>query len=993
MSGGEAKVEEELYRLATNVLESKSFVIEGVQFEQIHPQFRVDSGIADLMLPIRPSKPLLIIECKRKVEAGRASSKNFDPLSNRVITQALTYAVLSGASLFGTTNGKVFALFITPQRGESFSIERHRLYMKEIQLKIETVEEILTLVARWKSGISVAKTPLDIAFVLRLRSFVNYLAQELLPAIESKLEVDRVFRKNFEDFAQAVAGIPVSAYARESAYILMNKIIFYKILSRYYGKMSALRPMTGLDSDAYLARLNDYFSEAMRVTKDFEPVFSTGIYDEAPLPNEDIVLDEINSFIEEMDKYKLEEISSDIVGVIYEELIPADERHQLGQFYTPPQICELLTKWAIREPTDRVLDAASGSGTFTVKAYRVLKDKKAITGDAHKEILAQLSAIDINSFPGHLTAMNLAMRDVRHPTSDMNIVVEDFFNIAPNQKIMAPFRVRGASGEKPREIIIPKVDVVVANPPYTRWTQLTETSRNAIQRAIGPTIRQYKLTAGRVRSEPMIYVHFIIHATDFLTNGGRLAMIVSNNWLQTEYGIKLGAFLLDNFKVKAVIDFASRLFPVPLVATNVFLLEKESDPAKRNENDTVFLYVTENLDVKDILAMIDPQSKATKALKNTMRQGDIDRDRKWISAFFGGQRFEKTIGLSKYATQMSNLFEPLRGNTKWARWAVENGSRLDLGANDFFYLDKGTVAQWGLENQVVPALISGRYSKNFSYLKTDWTRLRDRDAKAYLLVVNAPRSSLPKRVREYIEWGETQCRTREGKLAPQSDACVERAQQRRVFKGWYDIGGIDPAPIFGTYYAQYRHRFGLATFPIALDTDILAFLPKKRMNAKHLKATLAYLNSTFFQLLIETSGPSKGGGLLGLEIGQAEKLPIINAGKISTTLLERLSSLFDELERNSRKIGGAERENKLRLLSPVYAQIDTEVARLFGFDTQDIDNVGNLVSLLRERRTSRSKEAEPEVLRGEDAPRIRLPRRISRRIEQAEPSARLDRWT
>ncbi len=108
MTSREAKVEEELYRLIKNVLISKNYEIEGVKFGDIEPQFRVNAGIADLMLPIKPKVPRLVIECKRKKETvkGLAEARVFDPLGHLVIDQALDYAVHCGATRFATTNGK-----------------------------------------------------------------------------------------------------------------------------------------------------------------------------------------------------------------------------------------------------------------------------------------------------------------------------------------------------------------------------------------------------------------------------------------------------------------------------------------------------------------------------------------------------------------------------------------------------------------------------------------------------------------------------------------------------------------------------------------------------------------------------------------------------------------------------------------------------------------------------------------------------------------------
>src|SRR5947199_10168866 len=108
MTSREAKVEEELYRLIKNVLISKNYDIEGVRFGDIEPQFRVNSGIADLMLPIKPKVPRLVIECKRKKETvkGLAEARVFDPLGHLGMDQALDYAVHSGSTMFETINVK-----------------------------------------------------------------------------------------------------------------------------------------------------------------------------------------------------------------------------------------------------------------------------------------------------------------------------------------------------------------------------------------------------------------------------------------------------------------------------------------------------------------------------------------------------------------------------------------------------------------------------------------------------------------------------------------------------------------------------------------------------------------------------------------------------------------------------------------------------------------------------------------------------------------------
>ncbi|MEM3737606.1 MAG: N-6 DNA methylase [Candidatus Bathyarchaeia archaeon] len=514
----EAKVESEFYRLIKNVLDKHGYVIEGVRLENVETQYPVNSGRADLAVLLDSRRPLAIIECKRKLEAARAyvERRDFDPLSSKVIDQAKLYAVNSGAPLFATTNGKVFALFTMPERGEPFRIDRHRLLVKDIQLREEAVEEILKVIVEWHAGIVIPRTPVDWTFIIRLRSFVEWLAPYLKRVIKEKLTRDKEFISKFEELRKEAGETTPEVLAREAAYILMNKIIFYKILERHYGLIK-LSPISTPNGSQYVKTLNSFFTRAVEETKDFEPIFFAGFYDLIPLPDDEYVLEEVNTFIGDMDTYRLEEIESDVVGFIYETLIPEVERHQLGQFYTPPQIAELITRWAIRSPDDKVLDPGCGSGTFLIKAYKVLRELKGRTkrGNLHEETLRQLYAFDVNPFPTHLTAMNLAMRDIKSPTSEMNVIRTDFFHRHPKESVLCPYAVRTPAGEVRREIFIPQVDAVVANPPYTRWTEIPEPTKKAITSKIGDALRRYHLTA-RVSQgiEPGIYIHFIIHGTN-----------------------------------------------------------------------------------------------------------------------------------------------------------------------------------------------------------------------------------------------------------------------------------------------------------------------------------------------------------------------------------------------------------------------------------------------------------------------------------------------
>jgi len=996
----EARVESELYRLLENVLDKRGHTIEGVRFEDVETQYRIDNKRADLALVLTDKKPLLVIETKRKFEMKGyyREERKIDPTSRIVIDQALWYAVHCGSPFFATTNGKAFALFTVPERGERFSYERHRILIKEITLTETFTEELLSTVAKLHTKAPVAITPLDWAFVVRLRSFVDWFAEAVAPHIKTRLRVDDSFRKAYQKFAEEVGLRPDALHlAKEMSYVLMNKIVFYKVLERYYKELGArkLKPISAPDSRIYLNILSGFFKKAVEVTKDFEPVFYAGIYDEIVVPDDRFVLDEVNAFIDDMDHYRLEDLGSGVVGFIYEELLPAEERHKLGQFYTPPPIAELITKWAVTAPDDRVFDPGCGSGTFLVKAYGKLlelKGYKEPTEKAHKEILEQLFANDINPFPLHLTALELASRFIKAPSSEMNTILSDFFRIRPSAKYKTSYTITTPAGQRKREVQIPEFDAVIANPPYTRWVEIPTGTRSSIQEVIGEKLKDYGL-AGGIGNETGIYVHFIIYANEFLKQNGRLGMIISNSWLQSDYGINFVNFLLDHFKVRAVVDFNQRLFRIPLIATCVLFLEKEETVEKRDSNRTAFVYIDKEAEVEEILdAVENPEGWKSRFIINTVKQSELPRNDKWIKMMFKTDEVEKAVQNSALVTRLSCVLDPRYGNISGV------SSRGGSGADRFFYLTKKEAEKWNLPaDSLYPLLISPRYSKFFTFTERDWRHLANEGKPSHVFICHKQRTELNPSVESFVKWGETTTlvRVKEGgepRTANQSTASKAREKSKNFF-GWYDLGGILPAQVYTLRRAQYHHRFILSFMRIAFDDSLITLVPKENgvISQKKLEAMLAYLNSDFSRFFVETYGRPTGGGVIELDVNSVARLPILNVNELTRKDVKKLSDSFKKLESETRKTTGADTVENLERIQPIIDAINTTVAEILNIEKDIVQYLVSLVKVLADRRTSRIIEARPESIKGDEEPRIRPPKKTEK-TRKEDTSIPLDRF-
>lgn len=686
----------------------------------------------------------------------------------------------------------------------------------------------------------------------------------------------------------------------------------------------------------------------------------------------------------------------------YEELIPDEERHRLGQFYTPPPIAELIVNWAIRTAKDVVLDPAVGSGTFPVKAYKRLMELKMEKGKTyknelelgtlHKGILSQLYTDDINPFPAHLTSLNLAMRNVRNPTSEMNIIVEDFFNLRSRMEVFAPYVIKSPKGEIRRHIAIPAFDAIIANPPYTRGVEINKSTKKSIDNSIGEVLKDYKLSGG-ILNETGIYIHFIVHAFDFLKKHGRIGMIVSNSWLQTEYGICFCNYLLDHFKIKAIIDFNQRLFRIPLVATCVILLEREDDFERRNNNNTVFLYVNEDSKVDQILDAIDnPQSWSSKFLINTITQANLPKNAKWVKEFFDTEKIETALSSSLLLLPVSSLFEPRFGNI------IGVTARGGTGADKFFYLSTQAAKKWHIpEEYLVPVLVRSRYSKFFTFTEEDWESVKNKGKPCYAFICHRPKNSLPDAVQEYIHWGETTelVRVREDekpKTAIESLASMAREKARKKYFGWYDIGGVLQAAIYVSRRAQYVTRFVLSKKEkVALDDGFITLIPKKEMTQQQLSVTLAFLNSSIGRFFVEIYGRSTGGGVIELDDKSTGKIPLINFEKLSDEQNNELRDLFTKLENKTREIGNAETQQSLENLQSIIQEIDQKLEIILKLEHPIIEKILEITQFLYQRRVARTENANPESIKGEEEPKISLPKKVKKE-QKSNFDRQITRW-
>jgi hypothetical protein len=95
-------------------------------------------------------------------------------------------------------------------------------------------------------------------------------------------------------------------------------------------------------------------------------------------------------------RFRLHDVEIDVLKLLYEALIDRDQRHGLGEYYTPDWLAAKIVRQAVDKPLEQhVLDPGCGSGTFLFHAIRRYLDaarEAGIDPETHAERACELIA-------------------------------------------------------------------------------------------------------------------------------------------------------------------------------------------------------------------------------------------------------------------------------------------------------------------------------------------------------------------------------------------------------------------------------------------------------------------------------------------------------------------------------------------------------------------------------------------------------------------------
>lgn len=215
---------------------------------------------------------------------------------------------------------------------------------------------------------------------------------------------------------------------KAAAYLLLNQVVFYRILSAGRGYSKIQRDKIKSPSD--LKSL--YFDEVLK--DDYQAVFN---FDVASLFKQNS-LKFILDMIKIIEKVEPENFTRDLLGNIFHRLIPQDVRKPVAAYYTNPMAARLLAALAVNDPRDKVADFACGSGTLLMAAYEAKANLlgRSFVKEDHKSFIEKdITGIDIMPFAAHLAVIQLALRNPIYWTDEVRIAIHDSTDMRPGDMV------------------------------------------------------------------------------------------------------------------------------------------------------------------------------------------------------------------------------------------------------------------------------------------------------------------------------------------------------------------------------------------------------------------------------------------------------------------------------------------------------------------------------------------------------------------------------
>ncbi|HGE5977506.1 N-6 DNA methylase [Vibrio cholerae] len=331
---------------------------------------------------------------------------------------------------------------------------------------------------------------------------------------------------------------------------------------------------------------------------------------------------------------------------------PLSKKRELGAYYTPPELSQVLTDWAIVRSDEEILEPSFGGCGFFDSSIKTLRRLGC------KSPEKQLYGVDID---GH--AFSILSEKFGHMVETSNRFIQnDFISVQPS------------------DFSVNEFDVVLGNPPYVSMHNMTEKQREACEKVLHNSPFS-GLTMGRNAS---LWAFFLLHSLSFIKEGGRVAWVLPSSLLHADYAKRLLAIHKRHFYSVKVLKLAERFFKEEGAQETSVILIAEGFSAEPMENSHFSVASVEN--VIELKQAIETQLQATESGVDGYKLDIVSREAR--KAYFDLMNSESSKPIGHYAD-------------------IKIG--MVTGANKYFIVDKKTIEKFGLPEDVLQPAI-GKFS-------------------------------------------------------------------------------------------------------------------------------------------------------------------------------------------------------------------------------------------------------------------------------------------
>ena len=393
--------------------------------------------------------------------------------------------------------------------------------------------------------------------------------------------------------------------ASQIVYQFIGRIIFYETIKSKLPNIITKIDVNVNNSTELHNEILEKFKNVKNI--DYNAIFTDDIPDKVSIPDECFEI--FKNFINDLEKYNFSSIKQEVLGEIFQQLIPHDERHKLGQYFTNEDLVDFINSFCILNKDSIIFDPTCGTGTFLIRAYD--KFQKQYNVIDHRDLLDRLWGCEIAPFPSELATINLYRQNISEYSNFPRIIKEDFFKISKGDIFDFPPNKQINIDKIPMEI--PQFDAIVGNFPYIRQEEIEKVEKNYRQKVILPALIKgwhddlqnldeylFKKTKNnidiKINKKSDIYSFMYIHAGAFLKDNGRMGFVTSSTYLNNEYGKDLKDFFLRNFKIIAIVESKCEpWFPDVSVTTVFTILERCKDKNLRDNHNVKFVRLQKRL--------------------------------------------------------------------------------------------------------------------------------------------------------------------------------------------------------------------------------------------------------------------------------------------------------------------------------------------------------------------------------------------------------------